>query len=64
MAAASALESLSGGRVGISGAARILPAPCRECRRPATADVPLEPEPDSYIVYLSGVGTMDTARDG
>jgi hypothetical protein len=29
---------------------------------PQTGDAPTEAEPDSYVVYLSGAGTMDPAR--
>ena len=63
MAAASALESLFWWAGWEKRSADYLPAALPASTvNAAPAGVPGVPEPDSFIVYLSGVGTMDPAR--
>jgi hypothetical protein len=61
-AAASALESLLWW-AGWDKSAGAYPAPiAAEPQPPQSEDTPADAEPDSYVVYLSGAGTMDPAR--
>jgi hypothetical protein len=61
-AAASALESLLWW-AGWDKTAGAHPAPvAAEPQPPQSEDTPADAEPESYIVYLSGAGTMDPAR--